>query len=166
MLFRSDQLRAFEQQAADSGLTATRLSRRTMNVDMEVVMKEMSQLLQEQQQETFKTELSNRIANMANLPEDETQEDVEARGMEQFAGLVEGQQELLNESIARNTIYTAKYKLVGYNLNIKFHPIAQHFWICDPTVPEMKDQPFCGYYDPMTIQEAVELYPEIGRAHV
>jgi hypothetical protein len=25
----------------------------------------------------------------------------------------------------------------------------------------MKDQPFCGYYDPMTIQEATELYPGI-----
>jgi hypothetical protein len=25
----------------------------------------------------------------------------------------------------------------------------------------MKDQPFCGYYDPMTIQEACELYPGI-----
>jgi len=29
-------------------------------------------------------------------------------------------------------------------------------------VPEMKDQPFCGYYDPMTIQEATELYPGIN----
>jgi hypothetical protein len=26
----------------------------------------------------------------------------------------------------------------------------------------MKDQPFCGYYDPMTIQEAAELYPGIN----
>jgi hypothetical protein len=25
----------------------------------------------------------------------------------------------------------------------------------------MRDQPFCGYYDPMTIQEATELYPDI-----
>ena len=73
----------------------------------------------------------------------------------------EGQEEIVNEAIRRNTIYKAKYKLTGYNINIKFHPIAQHYWICDPTVPEMKDQPFCGYYDPMTIQEALELYPQI-----
>jgi hypothetical protein len=26
----------------------------------------------------------------------------------------------------------------------------------------MRDQPFCGYYDPMTIQEATELYPGIN----
>ena len=25
----------------------------------------------------------------------------------------------------------------------------------------MKDQPFCGFYDPMTIQEAMELYPDV-----
>jgi hypothetical protein len=59
-------------------------------------------------------------------------------------------------------IYKAKYKLTGYSINIKFHPIAQHYWICDPTVPEMKDQPFCGFYDPMTIQEAVEPMASTG----
>lgn len=157
-----DQLRAFEQQAIDSGLTPTRQTRRRVNVDMESVMAEMQQALQEQQQSTFRTELDSRIANMANLPEDETLEDVETRGFEQFEGLVGEQQELLNDAIARNTIYSAKYKLTGYNLYIKFHPIAQHYWICDPTVAKMEDQPFCGYYDPMTIQEATELYPGIN----
>jgi len=72
------------------------------------------------------------------------------------------EQSVLADAIARNTIYTAKYKLTGYNINIKFHPIAQHYWICDPTVPEMREQPFCGYYDPMSIQEALELYPDIN----
>jgi hypothetical protein len=157
-----DQLQAFEQQAIDSGLTPTRQSRRRVEVDMEAVMSEMAQALQEQQQSTFRSELDNRIANMSMMPEEETQEDVETRGFEQFAGLVGEQQELLNDAIARNTIYAAKYKLTGYNLYIKFHPIAQHYWICDPTVPKMEDQPFCGYYDPMTIQEATELYPGIN----
>ncbi len=157
----ADELRAFEQQAIDSGLTPARQSRRRINVNMEAVMAEMAQALQEQQQNTFRSELDNRIANMANLPEDETVEDVEARGFEQFEGLLGEQQELLNDAIARNTIYSARYKLTGYNLYIKFHPIAQHYWICDPTVARMEDQPFCGYYDPMTIQEAVDLYPGI-----
>jgi hypothetical protein len=159
-----DQLQAFEQQAIDSGLTPTRQSRRRVEVDMEAVMSEMAQALQEQQQSTFRSELDNRIANMSMMPEEETQEDVETRGFEQFAGLVGEQQELLNDAIARNTIYAAKYKLTGYNLYIKFHPIAQHYWICDPTVPKMEDQPFCGYYDPMTIQEATELYPGLNLA--
>jgi hypothetical protein len=44
-------------------------------------------------------------------------------------------------------------------LHVKFRNIAQHYWICDPTVQEMKDQAFCGFYDPMSIQEAVQLYP-------
>jgi len=76
--------------------------------------------------------------------------------------MLEGEQSVFNEAINRNTIYSAKYKLTGYSINVKFVPIAQHYWICDPTVPEMKDQPFCGYYDPMTIQEATELYPGIN----
>jgi hypothetical protein len=78
-----------------------------------------------------------------------------------FEGNLSEQQAILDDAINRNTIYSAKYKLTGYNINVKFVPIAQHYWICDPTVPEMKDQPFCGYYDPMTIQEAMELYPGI-----
>ena len=77
------------------------------------------------------------------------------------AGLASAEQDVFRDVIERNTVYSAKYKLTGYNINIKFHPIAQHYWICDPTVAEMKDQPFCGYYDPMTIQEATELYPGI-----
>ena len=72
----------------------------------------------------------------------------------------DGQDEI-NDSINRNTIYEAEYKLVGYNLNIKFRPIAQHYWMCDPTVISIEEQPFCGFYKPMSIQEATELYPDI-----
>jgi hypothetical protein len=68
---------------------------------------------------------------------------------------------VLNEAIRRNTVYEAKYKLTGYNINIKFRPIAQHYWMCDPTVISIEEQPFCGYYKPMSIQEATELYPDI-----
>jgi len=68
---------------------------------------------------------------------------------------------MLDEAIARNTIYSAKYKLTGYSLQVRFRNIAQHYWICDPTVQQMRDQAFCGFYDPMSIQEAVGLYPQI-----
>ena len=46
-----DQLRAFEQQAADSGLTALRQTRRRTSVDLEKVMAEVQQLLGEHKQE-------------------------------------------------------------------------------------------------------------------
>jgi hypothetical protein len=71
------------------------------------------------------------------------------------------QDDIIADALTRNTIYTAKYKLTGHSLHVKFRNIAQHYWICDPTVQEMKDQSFCGYYDPMSIQEATQLYPEI-----
>jgi hypothetical protein len=158
----TDQLQAFEQQAIDSGLTPLRQSRRRATVDMEAVMREMAQTLEQQQQATFRSELDSRIERMTQLPEEEDLDTVNTRGFEQFEGLVESQQALLSDAISRNTIYSARYKLTGYNLYIKFHPIAQHYWVCDPTVADMKDQPFCGYFDPMTIQEATELYPDIN----
>jgi len=155
----ADQLRAFEQQAADSGLTAMRQSRRRTNVDMSRVAEEMKQLLPEQNQQLMQDQMDQHLADMTN--DDTDPESFTADQQEAAQGEVESQQQLLNEAITRNSIYTARYKLTGYNIRIKFNPIAQHFWICDPTVPEMRDQPFCGYYDPMTIQEAMELYPGI-----
>ena len=153
-----DQLRAFEQQAAEGGLTAMRQTRRRTSVDLVRVMSEVQQNLGEQQQSHVQGLIDTYLNNMTEQvnPEDFAASLDQAQAMN-----AEGQQDILNEAIARNTIYTAKYKLTGYNLRIKFNPIAQHYWICDPTVPEMRDQPFCGYYDPMTIQEAVELYPGI-----
>ena len=150
----ADQLRAFEQQAVDSGLTATRQSRRRESVDMPAVMAEVRQLLGEHQQAMGEAEVQSRVDQLGTLPEDQDLTDLTDMN-------IQGQEDILNDAITRNTIYAAKYKLTGYSLRIKFNPIAQHFWICDPTVAEMKDQPFCGYYDPMTIQEATELYPGI-----
>lgn len=69
--------------------------------------------------------------------------------------------EALVGALEMNTVYRAKYKLTGYRTRIKYVPIAQHYWICDPTVTLIQDQPFCGFYNPMTIQEATELYPGI-----
>jgi hypothetical protein len=158
----SDQLHAFEQQAAEAGLTALRQSRRRVNVNTEKVFAEVKQLIGDQQSSMASSIVDDFISKL----KDENSSESVLDGMsENMAGmgseLYTGEQQILNDAIKRNSVYTAKYKLTGYSINIKFHPIAQHYWICDPTVPEMKDQPFCGYYDPMTIQEALELYPGI-----
>ena len=156
----ADELRAFEQQAAESGLTALRQSKRRSSVKMEQVLAEVQQLLGDHEQEYAQAQVDAFMGQLGEA-EDMDLESMAAEEAELATGKVEDQEEILSAAIARNTVYTAKYKLTGYNINIKFHPIAQHYWICDPTVAEMRDQPFCGYYDPMTIQEAMELYPGI-----
>ena len=158
----NDQLKAFEQQAGESGLTALRQSKRKISVEMEKVIAEVQQLLGEQQSELAKTMVESRMNSMMEMPEDMDPEMMAMEQAEIQAGSAESQEEILNSAINRNTIYSAKYKLTGYNINVRFHPIAQHYWICDPTVPEMRNQPFCGYYDPMSIQEALDLYPSIN----
>ena len=150
----NDQLRAFEQQAGESGLTALRQSKRRLNVDLEKALAEIQQNLGEEKAEVGKQQLDQYMNSMV-LDAEEQDESIDMS----MAGT---EQSVLDEAITRNTIYAAKYKLTGYSINIRFHPIAQHFWVCDPTVPEMRDQPFCGYYDPMSIQEAYELYPGIN----
>ena len=156
-----DQLRAFEQQAGEAGLTALRQSRRRLNVDMEKVMAEVTELLGGLKQDVASNMIDSFMSGMNDM-EDDLGATMQMASEEGQMEALDGEQQILSDAISRNTIYSAKYKLTGYNINIKFHPIAQHYWICDPTVPEMKDQPFCGYYDPMTIQEATELYPGIN----
>jgi len=156
-----EQLRAYEQQAADSGLTTLRQSKRQITVMMDKAMAEIQQLLGGQQKELANDLLDKHIASMRNADEENNYAELAAGQAEVLTSQATGQEEIINAAIKRNTIYRAKYKISGYGLNIKFHPIAQHYWVCDPTVPEMKDQPFCGYYDPMTIQEATDLYPDI-----
>ena len=153
----ADQLQAFERQAEDAGLTVLRQSKRKTKIDMQAVLTEIQSLMPEADmaalQGQFDTELANLDAQAAG-----------GIGTESYDTVTENKQitdDIIADAIARNTQYTAKYKLTGYNLHIKFRNIAQHYWICDPTVQEMKDQQFCGFYDPMSIQEAVHLYPEI-----
>ena len=67
----------------------------------------------------------------------------------------------MSEALRNNTIYRAKYKLTGYSTEIKVKHVAQHYWVCNPTIPQIQDQDFCGFYDPMTIHEAKELFPYI-----
>lgn len=154
-----DQLRAFEQQAADGGLTALRQSRRRMSIDAEKVAQEISVLGQTIKEDSISSMIDQYMNGLGDgIDEDIGNEMADMANQE----IIDNQNQVINDAIKRNTIYSAKYKLTGYGINIKFHPIAQHYWVCDPTVPEMKDQPFCGYYDPMTIQEACELYPGIN----
>ena len=157
----NEQLKAYEIQAAEAGLTAVRQSKRQINVDMNKVLAETQQLFGQQQQEFQQGLMDRMVEQLRQTPEEQDPESIAAEEQEIQMGEKDTQEQILEDAIRRNTFYTAKYKLTGYNINIKFHPIAQHYWICDPTVPEMKDQPFCGYYDPMTIQEASELYPGI-----
>lgn len=158
----NEQLKAFELQAAESGLTTLRQSKRQVTVMMDRAMAEIKQLLGGQQQELANELVDKHVASMRNTDEEGNYAELAAGQAEIFNKQVTGQEEIIAAAMTRNTVYKAKYKVTGYGLNIKFHPIAQHYWICDPTVPEMKDQPFCGYYDPMTIQEAVELYPDLN----
>lgn len=157
----ADQLKAFEQQAADAGLTALRQKRRKIHVDLDQVVKETQQFAQA-------LPMAQHVANIQGYIDQskqymDTPEDEEAALdlQPQHDFQLDASQQHIDDSINRNTIYEAKYKLTGYNINVKFRPIAQHYWICDPTVIEIQEQPFCGFYKPMSVQEATELYPDI-----
>jgi len=158
-----DQLAAFEQQAADAGPTALRQSRRKTRVEMDKVLAEVPDIKMSAAESTMDDVLANYMAQAQGYMDgDQADEDtaVSSAGAAFEPGLA-AQHEGLMDSIARNTVYEAKYKLTGYNINVKFRPIAQHYWMCDPTVIDIQEQPFCGFYKPMSIQEATELYPDI-----
>jgi hypothetical protein len=153
----ADQLRAFEQQARDSGLTPLRQSRRKITVDMAKVMAEAQGALGEIGAENQDAAIQERIANIDGFQAGEEEAVVET-----FTEVTAEQaDDVITEAIRRNTLYAAKYKLTGYNLNVQFKSIPQHYWICDPTVVQIKDQPFCGYYDDMSVQEVQESYPDV-----
>ena len=67
----------------------------------------------------------------------------------------------LNEAIKNNTVYRAKYKLSGTKTNIRIKHVAQHYFVCNPTIPQIMYQDFVGFYEPMTIHEAKVQYPFI-----
>lgn len=92
--------------------------------------------------------------------------DVDLQGLVQETMMPEepGQEttpEEMQESIKAHTIYRAKYKLTGYSTNIQVKHVAQHYFVCNPTIPGIRKQDFCGFYDPMTIHEAKSQYPYI-----
>jgi len=65
------------------------------------------------------------------------------------------------DAIKANTTDRAKYKLTGYSTNIQIKHVAQHYFVCNPTIPGIRNQNFCGFYDSMTIHEAKAQYPYI-----
>jgi len=68
-------------------------------------------------------------------------------------------QEEMDEAIKANTIYRAKYKLTGYSTTVRIKQVAQHYFVCNPTIPRIQDQDFVGFYDPMTIHECKSQFP-------
>ena len=68
---------------------------------------------------------------------------------------------VLDETIKANTIYRAQYKLTGYSTSVKVKHVAQHYFVCNPTIPTIQDQDFVGFYDPMTIHECKAQFPYV-----
>lgn len=94
--------------------------------------------------------------------------DVNLQGAMQQAMAPDEQEEVqeptadeISESIRNNTIYRAKYKLTGYATNIRIKHVAQHYYVCNPTIVNIQDQDFVGFYDPMTIHECKAQFPYI-----
>jgi len=125
----ADQLTAFEAQAANAGLVATRTSRRKVRVDLQRVVAETQEYMQQGIGADAEASVQQQIdlsGQMAAGDLDQSYDELNAPDAAPNSELANGQQEL-NASISRNTIYEAQYKMVGYNLNIRFRPIAQHY---------------------------------------
>ena len=71
------------------------------------------------------------------------------------------QQEDMDSAIRANTIYKAKYKMTGFSTSVKIKHVAQHYFVCNPTIPNIQDQDFVGFYDPMTLHECKAQFPYI-----
>jgi len=71
------------------------------------------------------------------------------------------QQEEMNEAIKANTIYKAKYKMTGFSTSVKIKHVAQHYFVCNPTISNIQDQDFVGFYDPMTLHECKAQFPYV-----
>ena len=74
---------------------------------------------------------------------------------------IQNQQEDMDEAIKANTIYKAKYKMTGFSTSVKIKHVAQHYFVCNPTIPNIQDQDFVGFYDPMTLHECKSQFPYI-----
>ena len=69
--------------------------------------------------------------------------------------------EKIQASLSANIIYRAKYKLTGYSTTVKVKHVAQHYFVCNPTISNIQDQDFVGFYDPMTIHECKAAFPYV-----
>jgi hypothetical protein len=67
----------------------------------------------------------------------------------------------LTDALNKNKVYTAKYKLTGYSTTVRVKHVAQHYFVCNPTISGIQDQDFVGFYDPMTIHECKAQFPYV-----
>ena len=67
----------------------------------------------------------------------------------------------MNSAIQAKTIYKAKYKMTGFSTSVKIKHVAQHYFVCNPTISNIQDQDFVGFYDPMTLHECKSQFPYI-----
>ena len=86
--------------------------------------------------------------------------DVDLQGLMQEA-VVDENGEVTQAAVGANTIYRAKYKLTGYNTTVRVKHVAQHYFVCNPTISGIQDQDFVGFYDPMTIHECKAQFPYV-----
>jgi len=70
-------------------------------------------------------------------------------------------QDDVNGAIAANTVYRAKYKMTGFSTSVRIKHVAQHYFVCNPTISNIQDQDFLGFYDPMTIHECKAQFPYV-----
>ena len=81
--------------------------------------------------------------------------------MQQVAegGMPSGQ--AISDALDSNKLYKAKYKLTGYSTTVRVKHVAQHYFVCNPTISNIQDQDFVGFYDPMTIHECKAQFPYV-----
>ena len=88
--------------------------------------------------------------------------DVDLQGAMQAAaagGMPSGQ--AISDALDKNKVYKAKYKLTGYSTTVRVKHVAQHYFVCNPTISNIQDQDFVGFYDPMTIHECKAQFPYV-----
>lgn len=79
--------------------------------------------------------------------------------MQQAAANGAPNSEDVNQALEKNKVYKAKYKLTGYSTTVRVKHVAQHYFVCNPTISGIQDQDFVGFYDPMTIHECKAQFP-------
>ena len=132
-----DELQAFEALAYDKGWTAKRQQMRPVGVSAEALAQGAGEWLGQAQQYA--------------------QQSIDAGEEVDVDGITQG----LTEGFEQTVQYRAKYKLVGTNLDVKLVPISQHYWICNPMIVNIQDQDFCGFFEPMSLHQVGERYPDV-----
>jgi len=73
----------------------------------------------------------------------------------------ESPEDKMKSAANAHTIYRAKYKMTGFSTSIRIKHVAQHYFVCNPTISNIQDQDFLGFYDPMTIHECKAQFPYV-----